>query len=492
MTSDDKIRHLLRRFGFGASAHDLQAYAGLSTDKVLEKLLAFPDAPADEVPVFRFAFRPGEDAEPGFWRFRLHWLYEMLVTAHPLREKLAVFWHDHFAVSTNKVEHSLILLHYQQDLRRLAGRPFGEILLAMARSPAMMAMLDVKDNSRARPNENWGRELVELYTLGIGHYTEEDIKEISRAFTGWSYIDTFYEMTGSMDDRLRTIQATKEDVVAFAYVPSRHDNSPKKILGKTQNWTGEQVLEFLDDHPQTARHLSGKLWTYFAGTEPTDSVVEALAKAWRGSKGDPRAMIRAIADRPEFWSPECVGRRVKSPLEFAIGTCRAMAAGSAFREAIEAKKPFDSPIPQPVLEQLFYLSYQAQRMGQELLSPPDVAGWEWGRGWISADAMMWRGKFGPAWSWVPKPEKKEEYHAGPTCRWLAARMKDPAPKSVEEMAERLQAIFDVRLGESGRAALIERLTKSGGLAALANDDWLWGVSWQAFELLRVAPEYQLC
>jgi uncharacterized protein (DUF1800 family) len=490
LSAEDRVGHLLRRFAFGASEYERARYRGLEPEAVLERLLEMPPAGDNGVHPLRFAFREGEEADAGAWRFRAFWIYQMIVSDDPLREKLALFWHSHFAANGEKVEDGLAMLEYMQELRRGASDPFPVLLGKMARNPALLKMLDVRLVARRDPNENFARELMELYTLGAGQFSEADVKSAARSFTGWCVMA--FDEDEKTDSTLRRMERVGAGPTVFAIVPAAVEEAPRRLLGREVR-NADETLAMLASHPATARLVTAKLWDYFAGTPLPDALGARLSERFLSTGGDVRATIREIASADEFWSERCLGTKVKSPVEYAIGICRAFGLGPYVQERIDRGSAFDHPIQSALFDELSGVAWHLEVMGQNLLHPPSVNGWDEGAAWISEHAMMARRRFGGFWLWVTvQKDGKEQWVAGAPLRGLARRLRANPPVDPEAFAKRLESWFDCPLEGESHTALVEKLRADQAMEALGHEDWLCGVVSGAWQLLRLAPRFHTC
>ena len=359
----DNARHLLNRAGLGASIAEVETYARLTRAQATERLLAVKGGvvPAPgwvEEPYFP----PGRfrtlDAET---RTRLQaeriersiglrewWLRQMLATPDPLRERMTLFWHNHFVSGMQKVLSPQLMYRQNVLLREHALGNFGTLLHAVARDPAMLRYLDSAFNRKGRPNENFARELMELFTLGEGHYTEQDVKEVARAFTGWSL---------------------NPETGGFVFRPAVHDDGPKTVLGRQGNFGGDEVLDILLERPETATLIAGKLWREFVSPQPVPAEVARIADALRGSGYDIRAALRVLFNSDAFYAPANRGVLVKSPVDLVAGTLR----------------QFEFEVP----DVLPFVLAMGQ-FGQVLFAPPNVKGWPGGELWINATTLLRR------------------------------------------------------------------------------------------------------
>ena len=347
MNETQQIAHLLRRAGFGAAPEELEQARRDGFAATLERLLAFESVP-DPVESDIADVEDGLLDMRNMEDVRAAWLYRMARTTRPLQERLTLFWHNHFATGANKVENAAFMNRQIALFRRFAAGNFRSLLLEVSRDPAMLIWLDGRFNRKGRPNENYGREVMELFTLGIGNYTERDVKEVARAFTGW----TLKEGT-------------------FAFEPGQHDGGEKTILGKKGNFGGEDVVDILAAHPATAKRLSEKLCREFVGPQPAAGLVEAMTKEYFRSGYDIRSVLRVMFTSPAFLSDAALWARIKSPAEFVVSALRAM----------------------PHIVPVRTLPAALRRMGQDLLAPPTVKGWDGGTAWLSTSTVINRLNF---------------------------------------------------------------------------------------------------
>lgn len=361
----DNARHLLNRTSFAAGPHEIDAFARLDRAQAAERLLDLTGRPALTPP-------PGWANEPfeSLRRFRgmsteerkraqreifqksfelqSWWLTEMLTTPSPLTEKMTLFWHNHFVSSLQKVRSPQLLYRQNVLFRRHALGNFRDLLHAVARDPAMVIYLDNASNRKGRPNENFAREVMELFTLGEGSYSERDIKEAARAFTGWS-IDP--------------------DGGEFRYRRRAHDEGVKTVLGRTGNLDGDAVLEILLAQPQTAEFIVAKLWREFVSPDPDRAEVKRIGREFRESGYNIRAAVRALLTADAFYEPRNRAVLIKSPVELIVGTLR------QFNFRTGEVVPF---------------VFAANQLGQRLFAPPNVKGWPGGETWINSTTLLGR------------------------------------------------------------------------------------------------------
>lgn len=356
-----RVAHLHRRAGFAASwgvlQRDLKEGPDASLARLLEgEPLALDGRPASEFEALADAM--ARQLAPGASLARLQslWLYRMIFTGHPLRERMTLFWHSHFATSELKVRNPELMQRQNRLLREHALGSFPTLLGAIGKDPAMLIWLDSTANRKAHPNENYAREVMELFTLGRGNYTEADIREAARAFTGWFVVnDRFHE------------------------VAAQHDGGVKTVLGRTGTFDGDEIPAILLAQPACAEFLCRKLVRAFVSEvdAPSRDLVAPLAETYRSSGYDTRAVVARILHSRLFFDPAVRRRRVKSPVEYAVGTIRAL------------------EITHPTVG-VEALAETCGRMGQNLYAPPSVAGWDGGPAWISAAALLARASLAQA------------------------------------------------------------------------------------------------
>jgi uncharacterized protein (DUF1800 family) len=349
------VAHLHRRAGFAAPWVVLERDLREGSSASIERLLKGEDKAADGSPVAALdstldAMTAQLGPSADLARIQAIWLYRMIFTPHPLRERMTLFWHNHFATSDAKVQNPGLMLRQNALLRSGALGDFGALVSAIGKDPAMLIWLDSTINKKAKPNENYAREVMELFTLGRGHYTEKDIQEAARAFTGWFVVrDQFQE------------------------VPRQHDDGVKTVLTHSGQWDGDDIPGILLQQPACAEFICRKLFSHFVSETqaPSDALIAPLARAFRESHYQIKVPVAMILRSNLFFDPSIRRRRVKGPVEFAVGTIRAL------------------EIVSPTV-QAGALAEACSRMGQSLFAPPSVAGWDGGTRWINSTAMLAR------------------------------------------------------------------------------------------------------
>jgi uncharacterized protein (DUF1800 family) len=368
--SYDDARHLLNRTGFGATEAEIRRFVGVTREEAARTLLAntrtaaVTSAPAwtrDTGPL-RYPRRGADASEAERKQFQREqireglelrgwWVEEMLVTPSPLTERMTLFWHNHFVSGQQKVKLALLMYRQNATLRANALGHFGDLLHAVARDPAMVIYLDNAQNRKGTPNENFAREVMELFTLGEGHYSEQDVKEAARAFTGWSL------------DR---------DTGQFVFRRFIHDYGQKTVLGKSGSLDGDDVLDILLARTETAEFVTRKLWREFVSPDPDEAEIKRIAARFRDSRYDLKVALQALLTSDAFYAAKNRGVLVKSPIDLVVGTLHQF-----------GMKPGE-PVP---------FAVAAAAMGQNLFSPPNVKGWPGGEAWINASTLLARKAF---------------------------------------------------------------------------------------------------
>jgi len=360
-------RHLLNRTGFGAMDVEIRGYVGLSREQAVDRMLGKARSEAVTPPpasVREFVSPRGlknldDDARKAFVRrqfkisveLRNWWLEEMLETPSPLTERMTLFWHNHFVSGQEKVKSPVLMYRQNVLLRRHALGNFGKLLHEIARDPAMVIYLDNAQNRKAQPNENFAREVMELFTLGEGNYSERDIKEAARAFTGWS---------------------VEPDDGTFRFRRFQHDTGSKTVLGKSGDFDGDEVLDILLAQSRCADFVVAKLWREFVSPEPDPREVKRIGNAFYLNRYDIRIALRLLLASDAFYSEANRAALIKSPVDVTVGTLR------TFDVKTGELTPF---------------VFLTASLGQNLFSPPNVKGWPGGEAWINSTTLLQRKQF---------------------------------------------------------------------------------------------------
>ena len=443
MDPGKRMAHLLRRAGFGLAPRELEQRLATGFERTVADLLEFQTTDdglqnLDQLVGGILDFNAIEDV-------RTWWVYRMVHTRRPLVEKVAFFWHGHFATSIGKVGNAAWMAQQNQIFREHGLGRFGELLQRVARDPAMLTYLDGATNRKASPNENFAREVMELFTVGIGHYTESDVREAARAFTGWELRDG-----------------------VFTFVPGDHDDGNKTFLGHTGRLDGSDVLRILAEHPETANHLCRKLFSFFAHDNPETKALQPLLRTWKETAGSIREVLRTLFLSDAFSSPRAWRAKIKSPAEYAIGSIRALGGTVTPRAML------------PLMA----------RMGQDLFNPPSVKGWDGGTAWISTSSLFERFNFAAALTAQRGGEGTS--HVDPEAIFEGMQ-----PTSLEDVLDRTVArLLDGELPADSRAALRHYLEvpddpKGKPGAFVFDRRFVDGKLRGLLHLVLSTPEYQL-
>ena len=366
--------HLLNRAGFGGSPADIQKLCDLGPDKAVSYLLDYEyihDPTTDpnwaqpnpeEILQFRNAIRDATTPEQKkqlqqeqqqliqrrMQELRGWWLQRMARGPRPFQEKMVLFWHGHFATSVEKVRNPYYMWRQNELFRRLATGNWQQLLTDAGQDPAMLVWLDQAQSRKDHPNENFAREVMELFALGEGHYTEHDIGEAARALTGWSL---------------------EPQEQKYIYRPFIHDNGDKTIFGQTGNFDGDDFIAMIIAQPQSAKFITAKIWNYFAGSEPSPELSKALAANFRANGNNFKPFLRVMFRSEEFYAPDIVRNQVKSPVQWLVNSVR----------VLECDLP-------PTLVSWGML----RQLGQDICAPPNVKGWDGGITWITTNSLLTR------------------------------------------------------------------------------------------------------
>ena len=392
----DFAAQLLERAGFGGTPEEIEALARLTPAEAVRRLVYFQNIennlppfddsgahdpglepfPESRPAVTKMAKEKGEalgiKVKPGgdrpiqpivdkffYWlrasvletqRVAYWWANRMLQTRHPLEEKMALFWHGHFAVNEAKIRDYRKSLGQLQLFQKYGTGNFRDLLVAVAQGPAMLSFLDAGVNVKGAPNENFAREIMELFTMGVGNYSERDVREAARAFTGWNYVD-----------------------LQFVVHKEQHDDGPKTFLGSTGNLDGVDVIDIILKQPVTARFIAGKIYRFFVRQELTPELQEKLGAVLRTNGYKIAPLLETIFLSRDFYSPSSVGTQIKSPVQLAVSTYKKLGLTEV------------PGVPD--------FNVATGALGQRLFSPPTVAGWSEGRSWMTPGLLLERGNF---------------------------------------------------------------------------------------------------
>jgi len=423
----------MRRAGFGASRQELEDRAAKGYEATVEELLHPEDQPPIDDDIL-YRFLPGYEGALGPPINQAEWVYRMVNTQRPLEEKLALFWHQLFATGNSKVDNPPEITQQIAMFRRQALGSFRDLLVELAKNPAMIWWLDNNGNHNGAINENWGRELLELFSMGVGNYSEDDIKDASRAFTGWTIepkiprnpLGRFYWN--------------------FEYRPEDHDDGEKSFLGHSGRFNGEDIIDIVVKQPATARFLARHLYNFFVADEPQvpswninppndPDAIDQLVAAYDESDGSLRAMMRLLFNADFFKNARFA--RVKSPAELVVSTVRL--AGNYLG-------------PRPGFNML---AMECNWQGQELLNPPSVESWHTGGEWIDGGALV----------------RRVNFAAGllgdtslPGVKAIVSGLRERGVSAPEEFVDAcLDIVGPLEFSESTRSELLDQATENGGL-----------------------------
>ncbi len=367
-----KARHLLARAGFGGTPQEVEKLRALGADRAVASLVEYarqpaldlpppaPPGPPEAVNLSKLSFEERQKVQQArrreqqqhIARVRQWWAERMLKSPRPLEEKLTLFWHGHFASEYRTVQNGRAMLAQNELFRTHAAGNFGKLLHAVVHDPAMLRYLDNNRNARGRPNENLAREIMELFTMGVDQgYTEADIKEGARALTGHTFDPRTWE---------------------YRYNARAHDGGAKTIFGQTGKFDGDQFVDLILEQPATARFIAKKLFVFFVHDDPAPAVIDRLAVVLRANDYELAPMLTELFRSEEFYSTRSLGTQIKSPVQLAVGTARALGVRD--------------------IEPQFVVT-AAQSLGQELFGPPNVKGWDGGRAWVNSNTVVARANF---------------------------------------------------------------------------------------------------
>lgn len=423
----DAAAHLLERAGFGGTPESVQRLAQMGPEAAVRFLVHFDPAaselvPFDESDIFEPGLDPFPPSRPAttalarengealgvrvkaggnrplqpivntffYWlrassletnRVAYWWADRMVASEQPLQEKLALFWHGHFAVNEGKVR-DYRKLHKQLKLFHAMGNgSFRDLMVAVAQDPAMLAFLDAGVNVKGAPNENFAREIMELFTMGVGNYSEQDIREAARAFTGWNF-----------------------EGLEFVVNVEQHDNDRKEFLGRSGDFDGVEIIDIIMDQAVTADFIAGKLYRFFVRQDLDSGLQAELGSILRDADYDVATFLEQVFLSRDFYSPASVGTHIKSPVELAVSTYRKLGLDDA-----PGVPDFNSA---------------TAALGQHLLRPPTVAGWAEGQAWITPGLLLERGNFArdvlfPDINFIPT----DRYNPSAEIRSVASRIR---------------------------------------------------------------------
>ena len=428
------IAHLLRRAGFGGTLQELEEYQAKGYKATVEELLRPEDIPEWDDDLVR-RYQPDQNSLMYFESAQSYAMYKMINSKRLLEEKISLFWHGLFATAYGKLNHAKGVLNQTDTFRRHGLGSFHNILMELSRDPAMIFWLDNNENHKDEINENYGRELLELFSMGVGNYTEDDIKNASKAFTGWTFQQPL------------SLYPYGHHEASFKFVAEDHDYSKKEFLGHSGNFDGEDIIDIIVSQKATANFISRHLYNFFVEDEvqvpswktirPKDpEAIELLSKTFTESQGDMRTILTVLFNSDFFKNSAFL--RVKSPVELVIGT---------LRKTGEYQTPVGGETG------IFTVMEESGFMGQKLLDPPSVEGWHTGEEWISSGSLVERVNF------------------------VTSHLGDDTHPGVKEMISKLNSITDK---DSDPNSFVEACIDALGLNKIGEDTRI--------ELVNVARE----
>ena len=376
------IAHLMRRAGFGASRDELDAYAAKGYQEVVEELLDCGDAQSMPEDLIR-RYHHNHSAMFESEGTGATWLYRLISTRAPLQEKMVLFWHGLFATAYTKVPQGKVMMDQLRMFRQHGMGSFRTLLVELSKNPAMIVWLDNQENRKGAINENYGRELLELFSMGASNYSEQDIKECARAFTGWTVANTEHTVVLA---RRNSIWPYGKVAWRFEYRADDHDDGEKEFLGERGRFDGEDIIDIICRQPATARFISRQMYHFFVADEPPvpqwpyiepgdPEAIELLSQAYFDSNYDIRSTLRVLFNSDFFRSEQSWYAKIKSPAELVAGVLRLTG---------EFQKP-----RREIMDRNRQIGY----MGQVLLVPPSVEGWHQGLEWIDSGSLVERLNF---------------------------------------------------------------------------------------------------
>ena len=458
------MAHLMRRAGFGAPYDELVARAAKGYEATVEELLRTEEQPAMEEDIID-RYNVAWDENGNIEDSTAGWTYRMINTKRPLEEKIALFWHCILCTGHSKVEHGRQQRMEIAMFRRLGLGRFPVLLVELSKDPAMVFFLDNCMSHKGAINENYGRELLELFALGVGmdghpNYTEDDVKECARAFTGWTIANSIPRYPHGRYE------------IHFAYNPDDHDDGEKTFLGETGRWNGEDVIEIIAKQPATARFIARHLYNFFVADEPQvpawqhtppqdPQAIKMLEDAYFQSNHDIRSILRVLFNSDFFKQARFA--RVKSPAEVVAGTMRLVG---------------DFTFPKPGFHPI---TQEPRYMGQDLFNPPTVEGWHTGKEWIDSGTLVERINF--------TADQVGNVQL-PGVRSMIDRLSsEGASITPERLVDRcLEMLGSYELGQESRSNLVAYAGRGGELRT-SQEDFPEKVG-QMLQLITATQEYQ--
>ena len=459
------MAHLIRRAGFGAPYEEIEARAEKGYEATVDELVYPAEngvAEFDELAMDRFY--PGHEFPTSPFLGSANFMYHMVTTPRPLEEKMALFWHMVFATGDAKVDNITQMVHQIDMFRRYGMGSYRELLVRLATDPAMIFWLDNNENHKDAPNENWGRELLELFSMGQGNYTEQDVSEVARAFTGWTIAP---KIPGA-------------NLWDFEYRTEDHDFDEKEFLGERGRFNGEDVIDIIVRHPATARFIARHLYNFYVADDvqvpswndvpPQDpAAVDAIAEVLVSSNFNLRATLKFLLTSDFFKDQAVWFSKVRSPAEVVASTIRLIGEHDKLKHGI------------------MVLNFEAMYQGQNLLNPPSVEGWHTGKEWIDGGSLVRRINF---------CADRLSDSTMPGIQSMISRLRGRGLLSPEELVDGcLELLGSVDLGGKTRQELIDHcrgLDEAAARSGEEDGDAFARRVTEVLQLIGAAKEYQFC
>ncbi len=424
--------HLLGRAGFGATPMEVESFFKLGRAQAIQTVLTVPPVAAPpqlepyERPLASEIHRMTPEERQSLIKkrrrsdksdletIRQWWIDQMMRPPSAFLEKATLFWHGHFATSVQKVKNADMMWQQNQLLRKFAFGNFRDMVKAISCDPAMVVWLDLQQSRNGAPNENFARELMELFTLGIGHYSEDDIKASARAFTGY--------------------RAQRREG-GFDYVESQHDASEKTFMGKKGPFSGDDIIDIIFQQPACATFICEKLWTFYAGENPEPGIVAGLANTLRKSDYELRPVLKEMFGSQAFYSAQSVGTQIKSPAQLITQTCLTL----------------ECPPPPG-----FSLRFIMTSLGQLLFAPPNVKGWDGNRAWINTATLASRQQFTDGLVGLGEKQKGKFEATVPLEKLVTNETLNNSVKLIDDLTRRF---ISTGIDQATRAELIAETEK---------------------------------
>jgi len=476
-TKKEALGHLFRRAAFGTTPSEMKQAMAMEYNQVVDRLIDF--SKTDDIPYdFLSRFYKDQSDMRGVAGAGAQWIYRMVMTDTPLREKMCLFWHRIFATGSTKLIQNRVIMNQIEMFRKYGFGKFDDLLIQLSKDPAMIMWLDNQDNHGSNINENYGREILELFAMGVGNYTEEDIKETARAFTGWSVVNPDY-----MSIKMRNNTARPYGYISwqFEYDDADHDKGEKTILGQTGPWNGEDAVRIICEQKATAEYIARHLYHFFVADElpvpqwpheppRAPEVIELLVKTYFDSGHSIKSMLECIFKSSFFKDESTRFARIKSPAEMVVGTMR-----------------LAGPIELPS-QDIYYGNEICANMGQGLLRPPSVEGWQGGMEWINTGAYMHRVNF--AGNMLSDPSKSG-------VRDIIEILKEASPSSSVSPEELvgicLEILGPIKVLQSTQQGLIAYASRYGSLKWKTKDqsDHFDEAAVDIIQMIVSSQEYQM-